>query len=709
MKFVFSRRQIAIAMSLCAPVVTSVGAAEKAASSDVPVLKTMVISGYVTERTLTGSKMDRPIREIPQSIAVVTEDQITIQGAQSLDQVLGYTAGVAAATGGASRTTDEFFNLRGLDDRFNSTIFIDGSKRTRNSYSGTTEPYALERVEVLKGPASSLYGLAAPGGIINLVTKKPTREPLREVQLQAGTNDRGQLAADFGDALDSAGVWSYRVTGLYRESDTEVDEIVDDRKFLAPSLRFEPSANTSLTLRADYQQDDTLYNYGLPFEGTVAPNPNGDIDAKRFIGEPDLDKWDTKNRSIGYQFEHRFNETLTVRQNFHRFWSDVEYDFTGFGLWTDDQLDVIDRILVMRSDEDTGFSLDTSLQIDFATGIAKHALLVGVDRAEGKFTRQQSRVSLNPLNLFDPVYGQTPAFVQPPGYVEGSDIDQTGLYLQDHIKIGKYVALSGGVRRDDVTLSSDYSEPGYSEAPEAEGSNATTYNAGLVVLTDGGFSPYISYSESFQPNPGRDVNRDLYDPAEGEQVEVGIKYRPENTPVEVSAAVFDINQNDVIVNSFVGYGGGSQVDIESKGGEIELHAELTEDLNVIAAYTYIDAEVTKSEVAPPDSFVRYAEGNSTAAQPEHAASLWGDYRLPMLRALTIGGGVRYIGDTTDFSNQYEVPSYTLFDAVVRYDIDAWRLALNVKNLTDKEYISACTYACYYGDGRTAVVTATYNW
>jgi len=706
MKSLFSRRQLAIAISLCAPVAPYVYAVE----TDAPVLKTTVVNGYVTERTLTGSKMDVPIREIPQTISVVTEDQIGIQAARSLDQVLSYTAGVSAATGGATKTTDEVFSLRGFDDRSNSTIYVDGSKRARNIYSGTTEPYSLEKVEVLKGPASSLYGRAAPGGIINLVTKKPTKDPLHEIQLQGGTDNRGQVAADFGDSMDIAGMWSYRVTGLYRKSDTEIDKIPDDRKFLAPSLRFEPSDDTTLTLRAEYQKDETMFYYGLPFEGTVVNNPNGNIKANRFIGESDLDKWNSECKSIGYQFEHRFNSVVTIRQNFLRYWSDVDYNFTGFDDWTDAGQTTVDRALAIRTDEDIGFSIDTSLEFDFETGIAKHALLVGADRVEGKFTRDQLVEGVNPLNLFNPVYGQAPAIVALPGTVEGNDLDQTGWYLQDHVKVGKYVVASAGVRRDEVTLSTDYFEPGYSEDFD-EDSDATTYNAGLVFLTDIGLSPYVSYSEAFQPNVGRKIEGKLFDPSKGKQTEAGVKYRPESSHIEINAAVFDIKQNDIIVNSYIGYPGGQQVDIESKGAEIELHAEVTKDLNLIAAYTYTDAKVTKSEVTTTEAapFARYSKGNDTAAQPENAASLWADYRLPVLRALTVAAGVRYVGDTTDFTNQYEVPSYTLFDAAVRYDIDNWRLALNVKNLTDKEYISACTYACYYGDGRTAVATATYNW
>ena len=690
-------------------------------------LEEVIVQGYVTERTLTGSKMDMPIRELPQSISVVTANQIDVQAAQSLDQALAFTAGVAPVTGGATKTTDEVFSLRGFDDRSSSTIYIDGSKSSRNIFSGTTEPYSLERVEVLKGPASALYGRAAPGGIINLVTKKPTTVPIREIQLQTGTNSRTQLAGDFAGALDSGGIWSYRLTGLYRQADTDIDAIQDDREFFAAAIRWRPGENTSLLMRAEYKKDDTVFNYGLPFEGTVKDNPNGDLDPGLFIGEPDFDRWETTNTALSYQFEHVFNETFTVRQNFHQFVAEVDYAYIFFDIfvpgvgvltWTDASLSTKHRGYVQRTDDDEGYSLDTHLQINLGTDAIANTLLIGVDTIDGEFDRDQSRglVGSNPLddsntlNLYNPVYQPT---ITVPALrfrtLEGNGIEQTGIYLQNHLKINGNWAISAGIRRDEVSLDSDYTEPDtpYSES-FTEDSDATTFNAGIVYLADNGLSPYVSYSESFQPNVGLDSSGNLLDPAEGSQIEVGIKYRPQGAKMQMSMAVFDIENKNIAVNSFAGYEVNAQIDVGSKGFEFETHAHVTDNLNLIAAYTYIDAKVTRSTLSD-EGFIRFQKGNRTAGQPEHAASIWLDYTLPLLPELTVGGGVRYVGETVDFTNEVEVPSYTVADLVAQYSAEQWTFALNVKNLADKTYISACTYACWYGDGRSALLTATYSW
>lgn len=688
---------------------------------------TLVINGYVSSHTKTGTKIDVPIREIPQSVSVVTEEQAKIQSAQSLDQVLQYSAGVVSVTGGATKNTDQVFSLRGFDDRTNSTLYINGSKLTRNIYSGTTEPYGFERFEVLKGPASALYGRAAPGGIINLVSKKPTAEPIQEIQIQTGSNDRAQFAGDFAGALNTDESLTYRVTGLYRDANTDIDYIPDDRTYLAPSLRWQISEDTTLTLRAEFKKDETAYSYGLPFEGSVIANPNGSIAPERFIGEPDYDRWDSENSAFSYQFEHRINDNVQLRQNLHSFNSEVEYRYASWGMfipgmgsfiWADPQQTTVHRGFADRRDDDDGYSVDTSLTFDFDTGSMSHQLLLGYDYVDGEFKRQQTRgiLGLNPfgsentLNLYNPVYETTS--IDPMlsfRSVEGSALKQKGIYLHDHVNWGDNWVVSAGIRRDDVSLQSNYSEPdsGYTEA-FTEDSDATTYNFGVVYLFDNGLSPYISYSESFQPNIGLDDNGELFNPSTGEQFEIGVKYRPEGSNMEASVALFDIEQNDLIVNSLAGYSSGYQVDIESKGLELEAHAHLTDNLNLIAAYTYVDAEVTKSTLQA-SGFARYKVGNRTAAQPEHAFSLWADYRLNQLPGLTVAGGVRYLSETTDFSNRYTVPSYTLLDAAVLYDIRNWRLALNVKNLTNKEYIAACTYACWYGDSRTVVGTATYRW
>ncbi|MGO3349475.1 MAG: TonB-dependent siderophore receptor, partial [Halomonadaceae bacterium] len=230
------------------------------------------VQGIAATRSATGTKTDTPIIETPQSISVVSSEEFQNYGARNFNEALAYTPGVSRQEG-VDRTT-ETLRVRGFTINEN---YRDGSKYQANTYDGQQELYGLERLEVLKGPSSILYGVAAPGGMINAVSKRPTLEPLREVNIEAGSYGRRQISADFSDALDEDGVWSYRLTMLHRVSDTFIDHVPDDRTYIAPALKWQPNESTSLTLLSEYQRDETAYVYGLPTSGTIVSNPNGDI------------------------------------------------------------------------------------------------------------------------------------------------------------------------------------------------------------------------------------------------------------------------------------------------------------------------------------------------------------------------------------------------------------------------------------------------
>ena len=226
------------------------------------------VRGYVARRSATGTKTDTPIVETPQSVSVVGAEEMETLKAQSLQDVLGYVAGVARNEA-ADRTTDQFF-LRGFQATSDlGNHYRDGMRFGVTRYDGRQELYGLERVEVLKGAASVLFGAGGPGGIINTVSKRPTTQALHEINVEAGSFSRKQVSGDFGGALDDDGVWSYRLTALKRDSDTFIDYVPDNRSFVAPALTWRPNAATSLTLLADYQKDRTVNVYGMPAEGTV--------------------------------------------------------------------------------------------------------------------------------------------------------------------------------------------------------------------------------------------------------------------------------------------------------------------------------------------------------------------------------------------------------------------------------------------------------
>ncbi|MCH2556118.1 MAG: TonB-dependent siderophore receptor [Alcanivorax sp.] len=654
------------------------------------------VYGYVARQSITATKSNVALKETPQSVSVVTREQIENQNAQTLDQALAYTPGVQSLTGGANSTTSDGLQIRGFNVTGSSPFYLNGAKLARNTFSTTVEPYGMERIELLRGPASILYGAAAPGGVVNMVTKLPTREPLREIRLQGGSHDRRQLAADVSGPLTDDGALAYRVTGLTRDSDSMVDHIPDDRDFLQGALSWQPTDATRLTVFATYQKNDTTYVYGLPAAGTVQPNPNGRIDRDRFTGEPGFNEFVSESYTLGYLLNHRVSDNWTFRQNALYFTADADYADIFVGGYAADQRTVT-RGAYARQDDNHSWSLDNQLEGIFDLGRVRHTVLFGVDYNEQSFAREQYSGTVAPLDLYAPVYGSPVVLGNAPITDYESDNQQLGFYAQDHIKVDdRWVILLGG----------RYDRFDNEQRDRLTGDRATTYDdstftgrAGLVYLFDNGWAPYLSYSQSFEPvESSTGVN---YDPTEGEQYEAGLRYAPDNRNLSATLSVYDLTQQNVLTTAPTGGPQIQEGEVRSRGAELEARAEFDNGLSLIAGYAYTNAEVTKSNNGN--------QGNEPGAVPEHSASLWADYRFGgALSNLNVGAGARYIGSSFDLGNTVRVPDYTVYDALVGYWLNDWRLALNVQNLTDEDY-ATCTYLCFYGQERTYTATVTYRW
>ena len=663
------------------------------------------VKGYVAKRSATGTKTDTPILETPQSITVIGQQEMQTLGVQSLQDALSYAAGVSRAEG-LDRTTDSFF-LRGFRTNVGST-YRDGSLYTVNIYNGRQETYGLERIELLKGAASVLYGSAGPGGIINTVSKRPTLEPLRELNFQLGSFDRKQVAGDFGGALDKEGEWSYRLTFLKRDSSTFVDYVPDDRSYIAPALKWQPSANTSLTLLSEYQEDKTRYVYGLPGSGTVLPNPNGRIKRDFFPGEPGYDKFNIKRYSVGYLFEHAFSDQLKLRNNVRYYHAQNEYNAADIWQLQSDQRTSLFRGAQDREDKSSAVTADTSLQYQFTQGGVQHTALLGVDVATLRHQDKRYNRDGVALDLYAPVYGGALSDAVPAGNSGITKTRRLGVYVQDQMKIAeKWVVLLGG-RYDTVREDGKALFTGEKWADD-EKSYAFTGRAGLVYLADNGIAPFISYSESFEPTTGTDRTGSRFKPTEGKQIEVGVRYQPSGSETLLSAAVYQLTRENVTVTDPVDTDFSMQTGkARSKGLELEARTRVGQHANLIAAYAYTDARTLQASPLQPAQ-----EGQRLDSVPFNQLSLWGDYSLAAfaLPDLKIGAGLRYVDETRGMGqgSAVSVPSYTLLDAMASYTTGAWRLALNITNLTDKTYIASCTYGCFYGEPRKAVVSATYRW
>ncbi|HBA1183295.1 TPA: ferrichrome porin FhuA [Escherichia coli] len=687
-------------------------------------------------QSATGTKTDTPIQKVPQSISVVTAEEMALHQPKSVKEALSYTPGVAVGTRGASNTYD-YLIIRGFAaDGQSQNNYLNGLKLQGNFYNDAViDPYMLERAEIMRGPVSVLYGKSSPGGLLNMVSKRPTTEPLKEVQFKAGTDSLFQTGFDFSDALDDDGVYSYRLTGLARSANAQQKGSEEQRYAIAPAFTWRPDDKTNFTFLSYFQNEPETGYYGwLPKEGTVEPLTNGKRLPTDFNEGAKNNTYSRNEKMIGYSFDHEFNDTFTVRQNLRFAQNKVsQKSVYGYGmcsdpLYTKDQealkaspcLSIpqsqwghtLTRQYVIDNEKLENFSVDTQLQSKFATGSVDHTLLTGVD-----FMRMRNDIdswfgyagSVAPSDIYnldrsDFDFGAHP---NPSGpYRVLLKQKQTGLYVQDQAQWDKVLVTLGGRYdwADQSSFNRDYGNK--SERDDKE----FTWRGGVNYLFDNGVTPYFSYSESFEPASQTDANGDLFAPSKGKQYEVGVKYVPEDRPIVVTGALYQLTKTNNLMadpnGSLFSVEGG---EIRARGVELEAKAALSASVNVVGSYTYTDAEYTTDTTY---------KGNTPAQVPKHMASLWADYTFfdGPLSGLTLGTGGRYTGSSYgDPANSFKVGSYTVVDALVRYDLArvgmaGSNVALHVNNLFDREYVASCfnTYGCFWGAERQVVATATFR-
>ena len=666
-------------------------------------LEGVQVTAPIAKDSDSVTKTDTPIIEIPQSVSVITDEQMSLRGIQGIEEAVWYTAGAQGGGYGPDSRSD-WLLVRG----FTPARYMDGLALADGSGTGITriEPYGLERLEVLKGPSSVVYGAMPPGGMVNMVSKRPTEQPLHEVGVEVGSFDLRQGTFDFGGPLNDSGTLLYRLTGLARNSDTMVDHIKDDRYYLAPALTWKPSNSTSLTVLSHFQKANTASGGGfLPASGTLLPNPNGKIPRDRFTGEPGQNDYDKTIASIGYEFHHDFASGLAFNQNLRYGKADVDNNggnVGAFGLLGDGR--TLLRYLFPNENHTKTFGVDNNLQYTFDSGSVQHIVLAGVDyrRANDDYASAFD-FNVAGLDVFDPVYGSP---VTVPAYTSHTvqTQSQLGVYLQDQIKLGRWGITLGG-RQDHVKTDTD-NLLGGSTAQQTD--DAFSGRVGVNYLFDNGLAPYVSWSHSFQPTVGTDFAGKAFEPTTGDQYEAGLKYQPAGGNGLLTLSAYQITQqNSLTIDPNHTLYQVQQGETRLRGIELEGRWNIGTNLSVYGDYTYSDSKVTRTNDLP-------SLDKQIALLPKQQASLGADYTIVggTLAGLGFGGGVRYIGDHYgDIYNDWKTPAYTLFDAAVHYDVGGWRLQLNASNLFDKEYVSACNSAvwCYYGYARTVTASARYRW
>lgn len=671
------------------------------------------VKGYVAGRSATGTKTDTPIIETPQSISVVTKAFADAIGATRLRDAMGYTPGVNIAPYGSDSRYDWIF-IRGFDAS-SPGFYLDGLQLRNAGTWGIwrTENYALERIEILRGPSSVLYGQNIPGGMVNAVSKRPSADTSREIQVQLGNDRRRQISGDFTGPLDEDGKLRYRVTGVFREAELPADGMPNDRVFLAPSLTWDISDQTTLELNAQYLRDKAgAYTTVAPYRGSLLANPNGKVKSHRFSGSSDFNRFDHEQALFGYRLEHRFNDVWQFRQAAR--YGELDSDYEGLNasaafitVNAASPSDPANFRRVRRNafgafEKAREFNLDNQLQADFATGSWRHTVLAGLDYQRSTFdVVAYSGSSGTTFDLYDG--STTGSFVRPANFMDArSLLVQTGLYLQDQIKFDERWVLTLGGRYDTAEQDTDDRLAG-SRSKQTD--RKFSGRAGIVYLAPGGLAPYASYSESFSPNTTLNpVTGKPYGPETGKQYEIGVRYQPVGRTDSYSLAAFDLKRQNMVTNDAVTFLPRQYGEIQVRGLELEASFQPIDRLNVAASWTYTPkAEVTKS--ANPAEVGKQANEVS-----RHQASLWADYAWRF--GLKAGLGLRHVGSNrgTGEGTPVKVPAYTLVDAMLGYTFDKWELALNVRNLTDKDYLAHCGYnVCNYGDARTTNLTASYRW
>ena len=650
----------------------------------------------VTASQYAGTKTETPLIETPQPITVITSDQFISQGAISISDTVKYGASVLANPYGRDTRVDGF-NIRGID----ALQFRDGMRDIFSYYASiTSDPYNFSRVEIVRGPASVLYGQGSIGGLVNLVSKTPEFKTGGELKLVYGSFDRKEAMGDVNIAL--ADNLAIRAVARVRDADTFVDHVPDDRVMFAPSIRWQPTPDTDIVLTGLYQEDDTgSTSQFLPIVGTFRPNivAGEQLDRYTFVGKPGWDRYNGRSLQGGGSITHAFSDNVRLSLKARYIDSDLEY----FTHYADSYTNPLDPFSVYGTDGRTigltadasdarmnVFSTDNNLQFNFNTGAnIEHKLLVGIDYSWNKVGKRYDGGS-QLVDLYDIDYDALLTY-DPTGPFTYESQKQLGIYMQDQIRFYDRVSLVLGARRDRVTGSSGQKD------------NATTFRAGIIGEIGAGFSPFFSYTESFLPVAGNiqgpgGVPISPYRPMTGTQYEVGVKWQPAPGTL-VTVTGFHIKERNRVL--YLAANATTQSgELTTKGFEIEASHTLPGNFELLANYGY---SKLKSEV-----------NTNLDYMPRHTASIWSTktFGLPDAAQLRLGGGVVYNGKSVSTSSLWSIttPSRTTVDALAEISWQNWRFAINATNLLNNKFYASCLARgdCFMGAPRNVMGTVGFR-
>ena len=641
----------------------------------------------VAQRTTGGSRMVTDILDTPASVSVITSKEIQERGAQNVEEVLQYTPGVFTGFYGSDDRFD-FFKIRGFD----AHAYRDGLPIGRPFGGVREEAYAFERVEVLKGANSTVFGVSDPGGSVNYVTKRPRSERFGEGYVTGGSYDRKEVGFDFGDNITEDDTLSFRLTGKFKDADAEYDYSRDDEKFIMGGLTWRPTVDTNVTVVFDHLNRD-----GVPGSGG---HPVGtDFPRSRFFGEPDYNYRGTDRNTLTVMVDHDFGSGLTFGSNARYSKTNTDFGYAYIAATPTDGSTIADRSFFGNDTSTENFVMDAYLQYDRSFGTVDSRTLVGALYNDFASDNDTFFGPAPGIDWTNPVYTGAPSSV-PLLTSTRTDQKTRAIYLQQELTFAERFIATVGLRND--WIDTERTNKITSAVDTGEISEFTS-RAGLTYKVTDEISTYASYAESVVPASGLTV-----EPERGKQYELGVKYQPVAFPALFTASIYDLTKQNITVTDPVTQLPSTIGEVRVRGLDLEAKAEIDANWSLTAGYSYLDAEIVENGTGGN-------EGNRPQFIPEHMASLWVNYLLPgngMRGDMNFGVGARYTGSYFfNAANTMSTRSSIVVDAALSYAVNEnTSLAVNVSNLFNEKHIDYGGFgADFYNPGRAVSATLRHTW
>ncbi|MES1021422.1 TonB-dependent siderophore receptor [Gloeocapsa sp. BRSZ] len=659
--------------------------------------------GYNPSNATAGTRTNTPIRDVPQSIQVVPRQVIEDQGATSVTEALRNVPGVVPASPARRQFTLPI--IRGFGGFGSDNLVRRNGLRDTLATSDAGETASVERIEVLRGPASVLYGQGSLGGIVNIITKEPLSQPFYEIEASVGSYNFYRGTVDLSGPINDTGSLLYRLNIAAETSGSFRDFYDRDRYLIAPVLSWYVGENTTLTIEGEYLDLQQPEDFGLPASGTVLANPNGDISRDRYIGEPSIEG---QGRSIefyriGYNLEHQFSQNWQLRNAFGAVFR-RENGFSVFpsSLSSDGRTLAREYFDAGNGFANNAYTLDTYVVGNFNTGSVNHNLVAGIELSKDEQINSNASFGmLSSIDLFNPQYGNTT--INPPdGRIDDKETKEgLGIYIQDQISFSSNLILVLGGRFDIVNVTN---EDFLSSTTSFQQNEAFSPRIGIVYKPVTNISLYGSYSRSFQQEIGRTFDNSIFEPQRGIQYEIGVKTDFDDR-LSATLALYDLTRSNVVTEDPDNPGFSIQTgEQNSQGVELNLAGEILPGWNIVAGYAYNNARITEDNTL--------TEGNRLNNAPENAFSLWTTYRIQSgsMQGLGFGLGFFYVGEREgDLANTFTVPSYFRTDAALFYEQNNFRAALNIRNLFDIDYFESAQNALRVFQGDPLTVVGSVSW